>query len=168
MRLHVTIGIAAVMHHVHLTLARRVHADLLFAGRRHGALLALRRSRVDFSAADAVFARHPLRCKQEAAMSEPMIKTRTYVIVCALLVLLTFLTVGISFFPIEGRWHLILGLLIALAKATLVVLFFMHVLISPRVTWIVIVVSCFWLLILMALTFTDYATRGMIPFMPGH
>jgi hypothetical protein len=29
-------------------------------------------------------------------------------------------------------------------------------------------VSCFWLLIFIALTFTDYSTRGMIPFMPGH
>jgi cytochrome c oxidase subunit 4 len=101
-------------------------------------------------------------------MTEPMIKTKTYVIVCVLLVLLTFLTVAISFFSIEGRWHLIFGLTIALVKATLVVLFFMHVLISPRVTWIVIIVSCFWLLILIALTFTDYSTRDMIPFMPGH
>lgn len=101
-------------------------------------------------------------------MTEPLIRTKTYVIVCVLLVLLTVLTVAISFFPIEGRWHLIFGLTIAAAKATLVVLFFMHVLISPRLTWTVIVVSCFWLLLLVALTFTDYTTRGMIPFMPGH
>ena len=101
-------------------------------------------------------------------MSKPMIKTRTYVVVCILLILLTFLTVGVSFFQIEGRWHIIIGLTIALCKATLVVLFFMHVLISPRLTSIVIVVACFWLLLLLALTFTDYATRDMIPFMPGH
>ena len=101
-------------------------------------------------------------------MTEPMIKTRTYVIVCVLLILLTFLTVGASFFHIEGRWHIIIGLTIAFCKASLVVLFFMHVLISSRVTWIVILVSCFWLLLLLALTFTDYSTRDTIPFMPGH
>ena len=44
----------------------------------------------------------------------------------------------------------------------------MHVLISPRVTWIVIAVACFWLGLLLVLRLTDYVSRGMIPFMPGH
>ncbi len=44
----------------------------------------------------------------------------------------------------------------------------MHALLSPRLTWAVIVVSCFWLGILLVLTLTDYFTRGMVPFMPGH
>src|ERR1022692_3696646 len=101
-------------------------------------------------------------------MEERMIKVRTYVIICALLILLTCLTVGVSYVQLAGRWHLIIGLAIALAKATLVALFFMHVLQSPRLVWIVIVVSCFWLLLLLALTLTDYSTRGEIPFMPGH
>src|SRR5690349_1924201 len=96
------------------------------------------------------------------------ISAKTYVAICAILILLTFLTVGVSFLPISGRWHTIIGLTIALAKATLVVLFFMHVLLSPRLTWSVIVVTCFWLLILLGLTFSEYAARGMIPFMPGH
>jgi cytochrome c oxidase subunit 4 len=97
-----------------------------------------------------------------------VIKARTYVIVCIVLILLTFLTVGASRMPIAGRWHVIIGLSIALAKATLVVLFFMHVLLSPRLTWCVIVVTCFWVLILLGLTISDYVTRGMVPFMPGH
>jgi cytochrome c oxidase subunit 4 len=101
-------------------------------------------------------------------MGERMIKVRTYLIVCVLLILLTFLTVGVSFMPIAGRWHIAIGLTIALTKATLVVLFFMHVLLSPRLTWSVIVVTCFWLLILLVLTGADYATRGIVPFMPGH
>lgn len=93
---------------------------------------------------------------------------RTYFIVCASLILLTLLTVSISFLPLSGIWHMALGLLIALCKATLVVLFFMHALESPRVTWMVIIVACFWLLVLFALTLNDYFTRGMIPFTPGH
>src|SRR5438128_9533113 len=101
-------------------------------------------------------------------MAERIIPAKTYMVICAILILLTFLTVGLSFLPMSGRWHTIIGLTIALAKATLVVLFFMHVLLSPRLTWSVIVVTCFWLLILLGLTFSDYATREMIPFMPGH
>jgi cytochrome c oxidase subunit 4 len=101
-------------------------------------------------------------------MAERTIQVRTYTIVCAVLVLLTVLTVGISFFHLEGGWHIALGLTIAVAKATLVVLFFMQALLSTRVTWLVIIVSCAWLLILLSLTLADYVTRGMMPFTPGH
>ena len=48
---------------------------------------------------------------------------------------------------------------IAVAKATLVVLFFMHVRYSTRLTWVVVAGSVFWLGILLALTFSDYLTR---------
>jgi cytochrome c oxidase subunit 4 len=101
-------------------------------------------------------------------MAERMIAVRTYVIGCALLVVLTVLTVGISFVPLAGSWHLVFGLTIAVCKAALVVLFFMHVLISPRLTWIVIAVAVFWLGVLVVLTLGDYFSRGLIPFTPGH
>jgi cytochrome c oxidase subunit 4 len=94
--------------------------------------------------------------------------TRTYVIVCAALILLTLLTVGISFLPLEGHWHLVFGLAIAACKGSLVVLFFMHALSSSRLTWIVIIVTGFWLLLLLGLTSIDYVSRGLVPFMPGH
>ncbi len=101
-------------------------------------------------------------------MAERQIAPRTYVIVCLLLVLLTGLTVGVSFTPLSGIWHRVIGLVIAVCKGSLVMLFFMHVLVSPRLTWIVIAVAFFWLGVLFVLTFNDYATRGMVPFMPGH
>ena len=101
-------------------------------------------------------------------MAERTISTRTYTIGCVLLILLTGLTVGVSFFPLAGAWHLGLGLGIAACKAALVVLFFMHVLISPRLTWIVISIACFWVLILFGLTLTDYLSRGLVPYTPGH
>jgi cytochrome c oxidase subunit 4 len=101
-------------------------------------------------------------------MAERTIAPRTYVIVCVLLVLLTVLTVGVSFAHVEGVWHIVIGLLIALCKASLVILFFMHALISPRLTWIVIVVVCFWVGILFVLTLSDYFTRDLILFTPGH
>jgi cytochrome c oxidase subunit 4 len=101
-------------------------------------------------------------------MAERGIRVRTYIIVCALLILLTVLTVGVSFAPIAGQWHVIIGLTIAVTKATLVVLFFMHVLLSSRLTWCVIVVTCFWFILLLVLTGADYMSRGIVPFMPGH
>jgi caa(3)-type oxidase subunit IV len=92
----------------------------------------------------------------------------TYILVCALLIALTFLTLGVSFFPLGTGWHLFSGMTIGLCKASLVVLFFMHVLRSPRLTWIVIVVTVFWMLLFVGLTLTDYFSRGLVPFMPGH
>jgi cytochrome c oxidase subunit IV len=101
-------------------------------------------------------------------MTERVISPKTYVVVCVLLVLLTVLTVGVSFAPLMGKWHITIGLLIAVCKGTLVALFFMHVLISPRVTWIVIAVALFWLGLLFVLTLNDYVTRDMVPYTPGH
>jgi cytochrome c oxidase subunit IV len=96
------------------------------------------------------------------------ISVPTYVLVCGVLVALTFLTLSVSFLHLGGVWHVVVGLLIGAVKASLVVLFFMHVLISPRLTWIVVIVSVFWLGVLIGLTLTDYMTRGQVPYMPGH
>jgi cytochrome c oxidase subunit 4 len=51
---------------------------------------------------------------------------------------------------------------IAITKATLVVLYFMHVRWSTRLTWVVVASGFFWLLILFGLTMQDYLTRGMV------
>ncbi len=101
-------------------------------------------------------------------MPQHMIRVRTYVLVCAILVVLTILTVGLSFWHVPPVWHMAMGMIIALCKASLVVLFFMHAIMSERLTWIVISVSCFWLGILLVLTLTDYFSRDMIPVAPGH
>jgi len=101
-------------------------------------------------------------------MPEHTISPRTYAAVCAALVVLTLLTVGVSFFAVGGFWHIALGLTIAAGKATLVVLFFMHVLVNRRLTAAVVIVSCFWLTVLLVLTLGDYMTRGLVPFTPGH
>jgi cytochrome c oxidase subunit 4 len=101
-------------------------------------------------------------------MATPMASVKTYVSVLVVLVALTVLTVTVSFFPLPEALHIGAGLVIAIVKATLVVLFFMHAVHSPRVTWCVIVVSIAWLLILFSLTLADFMTRSMVPFMPGH
>jgi cytochrome c oxidase subunit 4 len=102
-------------------------------------------------------------------MSERTLSPITYILVDAALVLFTVLTVALSFVRVSGVTHLVSGLVIGLIKASLVVLFFMHAFQSRAQTRAVIVVTVFWLIVvLMALTFSDYFTRGWIPSMPGH
>jgi cytochrome c oxidase subunit IV len=101
-------------------------------------------------------------------MSERVISISVYFGVLVILMALTLLTVGVSFVPLAGAWHITAGLTIGLMKASLVALVFMHVTSSPRLTWIVIVVAMFWLLLLFGLIFCDYVTRGIFPSMPGH
>ncbi|HWC88020.1 MAG TPA: cytochrome C oxidase subunit IV family protein, partial [Pirellulales bacterium] len=86
----------------------------------------------------------------------------------AILVALTLLTVGVSFIPLAGVWHVVLGMSIALIKGSLVVLVFMHAMHSPKITWLVIGAAVVWLMILLVLTLADYMTRGLIPHLPGH
>ncbi len=101
-------------------------------------------------------------------MPEPVLSVRTYVLVGVVLVLLTVLTVGLSFWHLHPIWHIVMGLSIGLVKATLVVLFFMHAAVSPRLIWIVLAVTIFWLGILLVLTLSDYFSRELIPGMYGH
>jgi cytochrome c oxidase subunit 4 len=101
-------------------------------------------------------------------MSTKIVSTTTYISVLVALLVLTVLTVAVSFMHLSPIGHVAAGLAIATVKATLVVLIFMHALHSPRTTWCVIVASVVWLVILFSLTYTDYLTRGDLPQMPGH
>src|SRR4029078_3147360 len=102
-------------------------------------------------------------------MSAGVILPRARIAVLVVLLVLTAATVGVSFLNIPGRWHFSVGLAIAVLKATLVILFFMHVIHSSAATRAVVVVSVFWLTaVLIGLMMTDYLTRGSIEFAPGH
>lgn len=92
-------------------------------------------------------------------MTEHILPKRIYYIVFGILMLCTYLTVQIAFFDL-GRLNTVAALVIAVLKATLVVLFFMHVKYSTRLTWAVALGSIFWLAILFVLTMGDYLTRG--------
>ena len=59
-----------------------------------------------------------------------------------------------------GMWNTPIALLIATIKAVLVILFFMHVIHSTRLTWVVVIGAFLWLGVLFVLTFADYLTRA--------
>jgi cytochrome c oxidase subunit 4 len=61
-----------------------------------------------------------------------------------------------------GPLNNVVMLVIACTKATLVILFFMHVRWSSRLTWIVAASGFFWLLILFSLGMSDYLSRGWV------
>src|SRR5947209_7710585 len=82
-------------------------------------------------------------------MSAHVISPRIQLSVLFALLLLTALTVGVSFLELSGRWHMAAGLGIAVTKATLVVLFFMHVIHSSAATRAVIIVAVFWLVVVL-------------------
>jgi len=83
-----------------------------------------------------------------------------YMVFAALIVgtILTYAAATVDMGPLNN----IVMLTIAGAKATLVVLFFMHVRWSSRLTWVVAMSGFFWLLILFSLGMSDYLTRGWV------
>jgi cytochrome c oxidase subunit 4 len=95
-------------------------------------------------------------------VSEDITQPRTYFLVFVTLIGLTVLTVSTSFIEIQS--HITVGLAFGAAKALLVVLFFMHLLHSQRMTWLVAGAGLFWLAIMLMLTLSDYLTRGWLAY----
>jgi len=82
-----------------------------------------------------------------------------YYSIFAALLALTGITVSVAFINL-GRLNFPVAISIAILKATLVVLFFMHAKYSSRLTKLVIGGAFFFLLCLFGLTMTDYLSRG--------
>lgn len=77
----------------------------------------------------------------------------------------TLLTTAIAFVDL-GVLNTPAAMAIAVTKATLVVLYFMHVKYSLRLVWVFAGAGFFWLFILFALAFADYLSRDINP-LPG-
>ena len=82
-----------------------------------------------------------------------------YYAVFLALIVGTILTVVVARYDL-GPFNNIVMLTIACTKALLVVLFFMHVRWSSRLTWVVVTGAFLWLGLLFVLTFADYLTRA--------
>ena len=88
-----------------------------------------------------------------------VVPTRVYYTIFATLLVCTYLTWQVAFFDL-GPLNTVAALTIAVFKAVLVVLFFMHVKYGTRLTRLVVIGGVFWLMILLALLLSDYLTRG--------
>ena len=91
-------------------------------------------------------------------MSEHIVSPKVYFTILLLLAIGTGTTVWAAFQNF-GPFNIVIALVIASIKATLVVLFFMHARYSPKRTHLVIICAIFWLGIMLSLTLSDYVTR---------
>ena len=86
---------------------------------------------------------------------------KTYVGVYIALLLLLTTTLVAAFFDL-GPFNTIIALFIAICKATLIALVFMHVRWSSKLTWAFAGVGVCWLLLLLGLTMSDYVSRSWL------
>jgi cytochrome c oxidase subunit IV len=112
----------------------------------------------------------------DSTHAHPENPIKFYIGVFALLMVMTLLTVYVAQFDLEGMFketpvikhvsgvlNALVALTIAVIKATAVILIFMHVRWSSRLTQVIVVASVFWLLIMLSFTISDYFTRGGWP-----
>ncbi len=89
-----------------------------------------------------------------------------YVGIFLALMVLTIVTYAVTFVHL-GEFNLFVALLIAITKASLVILFFMHVFWSPKIIKVSVGMSFFFLIIMLMMVMTDYLSRpsrGLPPF----
>jgi cytochrome c oxidase subunit 4 len=111
---------------------------------------------LDFSLSGAVFDRRAL------LMAGHIVPKKLYILVFAALIVFTGLTTGVAFVNL-GKWNTVVALAIAVAKASLVVLFFMHLRWSSGLLRMALLSACMWFAILVALTLSDEFTRQWTP-----
>jgi cytochrome c oxidase subunit 4 len=98
-------------------------------------------------------------------MPQHITPIRHYIAVLAALLVLLALTTWLGFVDLGKYlpgpwWNMIFALGIALLKAFLVLLFFMHVKYQSRLTWLFAAAGFIWLSILVGMSMNDYMTRN--------
>ncbi len=120
---------------------------------------------------------------QNTEHSEHIVPVKLYVAIFVALIIMTVVTTKVAFVDLNVtigghpetinshtekigghmiNFNPVVALAIAIFKATLVILFFMHVKYSSRLTKVVVGVGVFFLLILLSLTMTDYLSRALL------
>ena len=99
-------------------------------------------------------------------MSEQIISTRVYYSIYIALLVLLALTIRVAYVHL-GYLNVVAAMTIAVLKAVLIILYFMHIRYSSRLTWVFAGAGFFWLGILLVLSMTDFLTRGWLPLPSG-
>jgi cytochrome c oxidase subunit IV len=94
-------------------------------------------------------------------MSEHIAPLKLYFYVFISLLILTLLTWQIAYIDL-GQWNTIVALIIAVCKACLVGVFFMHLKWSASMIRMVIFAAIFWLAIMITLTIGDFFSRSNV------
>jgi len=83
----------------------------------------------------------------------------TYAIIFVALLIGTALTIGASYLDM-GPWNPVIAIAIAVTKATLVVLFFMHIKYSSKLMKLTVGAGLFTFLVLVGMSLSDYLSRA--------
>jgi cytochrome c oxidase subunit 4 len=89
-----------------------------------------------------------------------IVPVKLYATIFAALLVLTLTTAGMAFIDLGAGWNTVVALAIAVGKAVLVILYFMHIRYSDRLSWVFAGAGFFWLLILIGGTIDDLLTRN--------
>ena len=100
-------------------------------------------------------------------MSQHIVLPKTYLTILLALLAFTAITVWVAFVDLAYPWNNIVAVAIAVTKATLVVLFFMHVKYGTRMTKLTVAAALIWLFFLLFITVSDPVTRDWITRLPG-
>jgi cytochrome c oxidase subunit 4 len=84
-----------------------------------------------------------------------------YITIFLLLMVMTGVTVGAAYVDL-GALNLPVAVAIACFKATIVILYFMHVKYSSKIVKLTAATGFFFLIILFGITITDYMTRNIV------
>jgi len=95
-------------------------------------------------------------------MSEHIVPVRIYVMIFLALLVGTALTVVAAYIDFPWQFNAIVAMTIAVGKATLVVLYFMHVRYSTRLIWVIVASAMFWMALLFSFTLADYFSRDWL------
>jgi len=96
-------------------------------------------------------------------VSEHIISPKLYLGIILTLMTLTAITIWAAYVDLSHIFpgaNVVVALVIATCKATLVILYFMHARYSPKRTQVIIVAGIFWLALLLFMTLADYLTRA--------
>ncbi|MBI3405330.1 MAG: cytochrome C oxidase subunit IV family protein [Acidobacteria bacterium] len=103
---------------------------------------------------------------EHTASGHHIVPIQNYVLIFLALLVGTGITVTVAYYDMDVTigsvtipFNTVIAMAIAGFKATLVVLYFMHVRYGSRLTWIFVGAGLFWLILLITLTVSDYMTR---------
>jgi cytochrome c oxidase subunit 4 len=104
---------------------------------------------------------NPLLLRVSRLITQYASPLRIYLYVYGALLVLLALTVAAAYLDI-GPWGVVVALAIAIVKALLVILYFMHVRHSDPLVWIFVIAGFFWLALLLVGIMQDYVARGWV------
>jgi len=98
-------------------------------------------------------------------VSEHIVSPKLYFVIFLCLMVLTITTVYAAKVDLNDiikgvPLNIVVALTIAVCKAVLVILFFMHAKYSPKRTQLIIIAGVFWLAIMLSMTLADYGSRA--------